>query len=147
MTSSSVNTADVVKALGDDAEKWPQATVSQALAAERAHQRSILQWDGERPAALDSALLARAVHHLRTNDGVGTRIGRNAPGVRKAEEPYTRRARAAAESAGEPPAPRSPRRRRVSKKATAKKAAKKAPAPAPAKKAAAESTSGTTEGK
>lgn len=102
--------------------EFPDETVAAVLAAEHAHQRSLVQVDGTRPAELDEALLRRVEVNLAATGGdpVTRGAGRDDQ-VRALEAPHARRRSAAQDET--PPKNRGRQRRRTKKTAATKTAA------------------------
>lgn len=121
-------------------EDLTQEAIRRVYAAEKAAQGSWVRYEGERPADLDSALLARVRHNLLVDGGQEPvrRIGIGGEGVRDLEFPYSPRGRAADDAAATGSenfilGVGKTATKKAAKKATARKrAAKKAPGTPPA---------------
>ena len=114
-----------------------QERIAAVLAAEKAHQRSIVRPHSPRPAELDSALLARVRFNLETGDPAKdvARLGGACPEVLELEAPFRNRVPASDRVDVDAPAPAAAPaarpRKRTAKKAAGKRAPKKTTAPAP----------------
>lgn len=87
-----ITISDVQEALIEADLDFPDDIVGRVLAAERGHQRSVLDIPSPRPADVDEALVERVVHNLRTTAGEPLRrIGHEAKTVGPLEAPYRRR--------------------------------------------------------
>jgi hypothetical protein len=86
---------------------WSDETVSSVIAAESAHQRSMLNIPKSRPAELDESLMLRVLHNLATTNGEPLkRVGIQAEGVRELERRWSRRQSREAKAEQDDPKPR-----------------------------------------